>query len=351
MRVDILPDVKEAIDSGINYLCAHQHPNGEFCCYIAGDDTIEQWSYPDTTVFPTSLITGCLIDLPQNEQLRQIFERAGSFLMQQMMGYGVWGHYTKRHPFFGICPADADDTALASYALSRLGMPFPENRHLLRYNRSTKGLFYTWFVLRLNKSRNITYWKVLMQEVKNLVKTFVLFMRHECSRGDIDAVVNANVIYYLKDYAQTVDVTTYLSTIILEGRESNCDKWYLNPFIVYYSISRNYPYCEDLLEECRMLIIERILATQQDDGKLGVSSLDTALGISSLMYLRCSDQNAIEKSVLYLLGRQSKNGDWSRRLFYYGGPKRIVGWGSEELTTGFCLEALGLYHKFYASRQ
>src|SRR3546814_3679182 len=98
-----------------------------------------------------------------------------------------------------------------------------------------------------------------------------------------------------------------------------------------------------------MVIIERILATQQNDGKLGVSSLDTALGISSLINLRCNDQNAIEKSVWYLLRQQSKNGDWPRRLFYYGGPKRIIGWGSEELSTGFCLEALGLYDKFYAS--
>jgi hypothetical protein len=28
---------------------------------------------------------------------------------------------------------------------------------------------------------------------------------------------------------------------------------------------------------------------------------------------------------------------------YYGGPKKYYGWGSEELTTGFCIEALGRY--------
>jgi len=30
----------------------------------------------------------------------------------------------------------------------------------------------------------------------------------------------------------------------------------------------------------------------------------------------------------------------TRRDLYYSGPKRLYGWGSEELVTGFCLEAL-----------
>lgn len=348
MNVDILPEVEKAISSGISFLHDHQYPNGEFCCYFAGDDAIEQWCFPDTTVFPTSLITGCLLDLPRTGQLRHILENAGSFLQHQMMDYGVWGHYTRPHPLFRICPADVDDTALSSYVLSKLGMHFPDNKQLLLYNRNAQGLFYTWFVLRFNRSKNIAYWKVLMQELKNMRKTFFLFMRHECSRNDIDAVVNANVIYYLKDYTKTKNITSYLSSIILEGRESHCDKWYLNPFTTYYFLSRNYPHCPDLLEESRTTMIKRILDTQQENGKLGTSPLDTALGISSLLFLQCNDRSAVDRSVVYLLNEQQKDGDWSRRLFYYGGPKKIVGWGSEELTTGFCLEALNLYCKLYS---
>lgn len=345
-----MSEIKIAIDLGIDYLHSHQYPNGEFCCYFAVDDAIEQWSRPDTTVFPTALILGSLLDLPQTEQLLRIFENAESFLMQQTMGHGVWGHYTKQHPLYRICPADVDDTALASYVLSELGAQLPENRHLLLYNRNAKGLFYTWFVLRFNSSKNRTYWKVLMQELKTWGKTFALFMskNQECSRNDIDAVVNANVIYYLKDYAKTADVVSYLSSVIMEGRESSCDKWYLNPFTVYYFISRNYPYCPDLLAECRPVMIDRILATQQGDGQLGTSALDTALGISSLLFLECDDVSAIDRSVAYLLGQQGEKGDWPRRLFYYGGPKKIVGWGSEELTTSFCLEALNRYYKLHS---
>ena len=36
-------------------------------------------------------------------------------------------------------------------------------------------------------------------------------------------------------------------------------------------------------------------------------------------------------------------GHWPRWLLYYGGPKLLLGWGSEEMTTGFCLEALARY--------
>jgi hypothetical protein len=47
----------------------------------------------------------------------------------------------------------------------------------------------------------------------------------------------------------------------------------------------------------------------------------------------------VNANVLFYLG----DGEWARAVLYYGGPKRYYGWGSEELTTGFCLEALLRY--------
>ncbi len=37
------------------------------------------------------------------------------------------------------------------------------------------------------------------------------------------------------------------------------------------------------------------------------------------------------------------DGSWPRAALYYSGPKKLYGWGSEELITGFCLEALLRY--------
>jgi len=34
------------------------------------------------------------------------------------------------------------------------------------------------------------------------------------------------------------------------------------------------------------------------------------------------------------------DGSWPRATLYYSGPKKLYGCGSEELVTGFCLEAL-----------
>jgi hypothetical protein len=49
---------------------------------------------------------------------------------------------------------------------------------------------------------------------------------------------------------------------------------------------------------------------------------------------------------------------WPRATLYYRGPKKLYAWGSEELVTGFCLEALLHYqiassskcHKFIRHR-
>lgn len=41
--------------------------------------------------------------------------------------------------------------------------------------------------------------------------------------------------------------------------------------------------------------------------------------------------------------QQMADRSWPRASLYYSGPKKRYAWGSEELTTGFCLEALLRY--------
>lgn len=47
----------------------------------------------------------------------------------------------------------------------------------------------------------------------------------------------------------------------------------------------------------------------------------------------------------YIIQAQRPTGEGPRWLLYYGGPKLILGWSSEEMTTGFCLEALARYQQ------
>jgi hypothetical protein len=164
----------------------------------------------------------------------------------------------------------------------------------------------------------------------------------EASRADVDGVVNANVLYYLGDIAETQPVIAFLLRIIAERREGKCDLWYLDPFFVYYAFTRCYHAGITKLEPLRQPIIDRILAQARPDGRLGDTLADTAWAMCSLLNLRTYPP-ALGPAVQYILQAQGPAGEWPRWLLYYGGPKKLVGWGSEEMTTAYCLEALARY--------
>jgi hypothetical protein len=58
----------------------------------------------------------------------------------------------------------------------------------------------------------------------------------------------------------------------------------------------------------------------------------------------------LKNAVNFLIQNQSENGCWPRWIAYWGGPKKLQGWGSEELTTGFCLEAIARYKDFIVNK-
>jgi hypothetical protein len=342
MNGSLLQKIDSGIGLGVAYLHEHQYPNGEFCCYYASDDAMQKWCVPDSTVFPTAIIASSLLHLKKMPVASEILSKSVGFLQYQMMRGGAWNYFTKWNSLFKICPADVDDTVFASYVLRSLKINYPDNKQLLLANRNAKGLFYTWFTLRLNRSLNKNYWLLLLRELKHPITGYFFWRKNECNRSDIDAVVNANVLFYLGPDKDTEPVINYLVNIIEKGEEDDCDKWYRNPFTVYYFLSRNYRQCSTELNSVREPIISRIIHTAKENGQLGESVLDTALAVITLLHLNYKAE-VVTNAIAYLLTSQATQGNWPRHLLFYGGPKRLIGWGSEELTTGFCLEALAMY--------
>ena len=336
--------LNQAIESGIEYLEDHQLPNGEFLLYMSGDDAMQGWNLPESTVFPAALIGSCLMHLKNKDKVKQILLNTAHFLHYQMDRGGTWNHYTKLHRYRSVCPQDLDDTACVSSFLKAMSFDIPtkRNQQLMLHNRRNDGLFYTWIVFRWKPNKNILYWYYVSKELKHLIKSIVFWHKFECTRYDIDAVVNANILYYIGKNKETKKIIPYLIDVIKENREENCDKWYRNIFTVYYFISRNIYVGIDELNVIGSEIISRILKTHKSDGSFGDSIIDTALAISSLINSGY-DGKKIDDAIAYIIKKQHKNGNWDRWAFYYGGPKKLSCFGSEELTTGFCLEALALY--------
>ncbi|WP_342327865.1 hypothetical protein [Pedobacter sp. FW305-3-2-15-E-R2A2] len=334
---------EQSILKGVKYLYDHQYPNGEFCCYIGNEDEMKM-CITHSNVFPTSLISQSIMHLRHLPEVNQILEMAGAFLQYQSMRAGVWNNFTILNPLFPICPPDVDNTACASKVLQELNKGFQPNEKMLLANRNKSGLFYTWFTFRPSLVPIKDFWLLNLRALKRPISYLLFWRNTEAGRYDIDAAVNANVLFYLGWNEKTAPIVPYLLDIIDREKEGDCDLWYRNPFIIYYFISRNYKAGIQQLEPAKEKMIERVLKTAQNNGAFGDGVLDTALGIITLS--NCGYYSPVlEAAVQYLISQQQSSGGWIRWAVYYGGPKKQLCYGSEEMTTGFCLEALSLYHK------
>ena len=341
-----MAQIEDSISRGLNYLCHHQYPNGEFCVYMSGDDAMRGWNQPDSSIFPSSLIGSSLCFLKEYPIARDMLAKTGWFLRCQMGRGATWNHYTNSHMLRALCPQDADDTACVSKLLEQCGVDFPsaQNISLLLDNRRKDGLFYTWITFRLLPNTNKDYWLLALKEFLHPLKSFMFWQKMECKKNDVDAVVNANILYYLGDIKETQPIIEWMLKIIEENKEAHCDKWYRNVLTVYYFFSRNYHAGIAKLEAIKNTIISRILVLINSDGSIGDCVADTSFAVCTLLNFNFSGPE-LTNAVRFIMTSQKDTGEWERCRIYYGGPKKIVGFGSEELTTAFCLEALARYQK------
>ncbi|MET4082118.1 hypothetical protein ABIB40_002074 [Pedobacter sp. UYP30] len=333
--------IQIAISKGIDYLYEHQFPNGEFCAYLSPDEQMQEWCHLESNVFCTAVISSCLLKLEESEKRACILEKSGSFLAYEMMRGGLWNFFTKSNARFKAVPADADTTAYTSFVLQQLGIDFPDNKSLLLENTDKNGLFYTWIVLRHTSTFSFLNLKVVGREFKRPFHALFFWLKHEVKRRDIDAVVNANALYYVGLNEKTEVVVKFLTNLLRESNEENSDKWYKNPIVFYYFVSRNYLKVK-ALEPAKGLILKRLLKKGNTNGGFGRSDLENAMAIATLLNFEHKGPE-LDNAVIALLAAQNEAGYWRRSILFYTGPSKSAGWGSEETTTGFCLEALAMY--------
>lgn len=331
-----------SIDKGLCFLTDHQLQNGEFVCYFSADPLMKEWCVPDSVTFITALVCNCLLPFSERPDVKTALTRSSNFIEYQRMRGGVWSFYTKWHPSFPYLPPDIDDTCMALEFLKGMGNDTRQHLPVLYANRNSKGLFYTWFTLHPTFPLHRDSWLVRLRFLKRPFKSFFYFLRNEFSVNDTDALVNANVLYYLGASDNTKDVIAYLISLFEKGQELQKDNWYQNPFIAYYLYARLFTKPVPGLAPIREVLRDRLLrliSTQEQ-----WQDIELAVTVASLVYLGFAGRQLDELTAL-LLERQQSNGSW-RRHFFYVVPSGSYGWGSEETTTAFAVEALNAYRNF-----
>ena len=338
MSTSVVPQaVERAIERAVEFLSRRQLPSGQFPV----ENTLRDRAtgtlaiQTDNSPFATAHIVYSLGYTTQPE-CRAMIARALDFLRSEQQGPGVWRHWSKASPKHAFIPPDADDTACISHLFARHGQA-PDNVRLLLFNREASGLFYTWFIPRAKFGGTLRYWQFLLGDL-NAGRAFGFWKRTSARRDDVDCVVNANVLLYLGERPETRAVVDYLLRILDSGAEATCDKWYHDPSVFWYAVSRAYAAGVVSLGDGQEVILRRIAERERPTAE---NDLRTALHACSFLNFR--QQNpALESAIEYLVSAQQHDGGWASSPFY-GGPAMASVWGSRELTTGFCVEALSRY--------
>lgn len=292
-----------SVGRGLRFLHDNQLPYGEFRTYASPSIDMRR-TYFDSSTFATTFVLYSIarIDHPY---VTVMTNNAISFLTEEMRGPGLFQYFTSKNA--RSIDFDLDCTACASVALQR-SHPFIARGHNIGHfieNRNGAGLFYTW-----------TGGATLA--------------------NNVDSVVNANVVLYLGDRDETRNACRYLVDTIRSGHESDSYQYYLDNMTLYYAVSRAYARGTSLLGGAREAVIEKVLHASKDDGSFG-NELTTACAVCSLANFEYDGVTRLRDAARYLERQQRPDGSWRRVAMFRGSN---LYFGSEELTTALCLEAL-----------
>jgi hypothetical protein len=339
--------IDHALDRAIDFLVGNQLPTGQFKTYGGPEETLQTGYIVVDEVFTTSLVLYTL-GFVRGDRVNWMNQKAVRFLLKEKMRPGVWRYWTgfyngKRRAKLGWedvwNPPDIEDTALISLALARNGVKFPRNRELILANRRADGLFYTWIVPRPQYPRNLAYWQVVLPQYFIPRELDIYWKFSGARRDDIDGGINANVLLYLGERPETQAAIDFLIKVVREEREAECCKWYRRPMTIRYFISRAHFHGVKRLAVIKDEIVQRVeqSLTGADSFR---SPLEVAMSISTWLNFQYQPP-LLEPAVDYLLATQSVDGSWLRGTLY--GRAGDYNFGSEEITTGLCLEALARY--------
>lgn len=320
--------LKVSVDKAIDFLLEEQLDYGEFkteICYKyknSSGEILEEWTF-DSSPFITALVLYSTGFLEDDERVKRLKEYGLKFLITEMEEEGLWRYCSSKNENRFMLPPDLDDICCISHILKDNNVIFPENINIVLKNKNQQDIFYTWL---FSTSKGKIYcsnnaWSINQE-------------------NDVCCVVNANILLYLGETEQTQKVVEYLTQIILEGREKASTPFYNHKFSFYYMLSRAYFNGVSSLKLVEEAVIDRILYVQEPNGSFG-NELLTSLAVCSLLnYGHYSPQ--LSKAITFLIKNQQADGSW-KRVPMYGYHTDKATYGSAELTTAFCIEALARY--------
>jgi hypothetical protein len=335
-------DADQAVVRAVSFLRARQFPHGEFATYVGANTDMSGDLFFDSSSFFTSFVVYGLTHVHRAVG-GDVLEKAVSFLRSEMEFGGLWRYWTSRQYKHCRMPPDLDDVACISYALRTTGNPVPRNRWFFASRKDPVGRYYVWAPLTWQSVR--MPWYAFVRSVgavsarirsRNAPVPSFDDPRHRIGRlnwNEVDPVVNANVILYLGERPETLPAIQYVIASVLD-ESSGRGLWYQERLALYHAAARAFRHSSPSLAVVREHIVERIGELCEAPDRL--NPLQMAMAASALQTFTPTSGLLLEL-IRSIRDAQRTDGGWKACPFY-----NLPGtfWGSEELTTGFCLEVL-----------
>ncbi|MEA5581045.1 hypothetical protein VB620_06790 [Nodularia harveyana UHCC-0300] len=336
--------LETAIDRAINFLWSSQLPDGEFATYLTEkrDTSVEGCTrttcYFDSCNYSTALIIYCL-SFRETPKVKEMISQGLNFLLSNMVRPGIWHYYPSKNPYlraFTSLP-DISDTSCVSFILTKYGISL-NNKKLLLANRNQDGLFSNWLIPSFSMLFTHTgYWFNYRLKYPSALKWWEIFPT--ITKNVIDLEPNTNLVLYLGEIEETQKAIDYVIDVILKGKEEESDFYFCSlVFGHYYFISRAYFNGINRLGVLKEKIISRLENASYDDPLNAALAACTLLNFSHLT-------PTLDKAISFLLNTQEDSGNWPNIIFYFGSNQKNSWYGSAELTTSFCIEALVRYQQ------
>ena len=305
---------RECILRGIDFLKTEVNDQGAWHCIrynTANSDVPRHFERPPfISAFCVLALQRC-----REPQARVLCARTKKYIAETMEYPGLWRYY--QH-----LPTDLDSSTLCSLVInSHPWIVLERNVEAIRRNTDHNGLFLTW---------------MLDEDEPDVVATF---------RIEADPVVNANVIAYLGDRAETKVALQWLATMITEGTGiEGSSKWYPNSASIYYAVARAIVRVRPVLDQIIPTLADRILSLRDANGEFA-NVLEAVQAVSALDCVGQLKQLDVKQQISNIIDSQREDGSWPELLAF---GDQTVKWGvvgqighaAESVTSAFCIEAL-----------
>lgn len=285
MRSKKVP-VDSVVNNALRHVAESQLATGELPSSLCLSRKSES-CIPGNNVFLTASAVYSLGEtnkLLKDTQTQNVLDKSLSFLYEQRDENDLWRFWNKDYP--DVLNPDLDDTAIASFVLEKYSKNRFENLEHFAPNKLPNGSYYTW--VPDNEGAN-----------------------------EIDISVVSNIILYLSHKNQSVDdVCLYLNDIIENNKEKQ-EVYTWNTSVVYYNYSKAYQSGVECLGKSKDKIIQRIKASQRENGSVDNSVLSTSMSVLALLNYGNSSDEFLAPAISYLRSTIDPTRNGFSKKYYY----------------------------------